>query len=267
MARSFKDAAVRWCKWPERVGRYLLVAYSAFISVLSLVYSSASSLSGQHDTSLNVWQDMSIDLMQQIGWIVLAGCLIAGLFFISSIAIGLSRHRLHQKATASPCIGSLLKGAHAAITDGGFLELTCRITLYKAVGDKRLVFFASAPAVLDGDSSFRISREDENRNEGLLGECWHVNLNMRKERNQRTPKYSLRNQTPNAKAEIVLPVIVSEHDKSPWGVICIRSRQTLKLKVCQHVIEKLNANSGLVATLENLFEQQRNTGHFIRFAK
>ena len=266
MGHNWRETAVRYSRLPKRVSRFLFFVYTAFISILPLVHASVSPKAKY--TDLDLWQQISVLCMQQIGWIVLVGLTTAGVWACSSVLIVIAQRGLKTEGNESPCVGSLLKAAYTTLTSGNFLKPHCQITLYKAINEQRLEVFASLPATSNRESSFSLSGTSETDHEILLRKCWGANQDMQKAYGDRHPESSLRlkNSAPNIKAMVIFPVIVSPHDTTPWGFVCIRTSHTLTLKQSQELIEKLNTPSGLITTFENLLEQQRKVGHFVCFA-
>jgi len=68
-----------------------------------------------------------------------------------------------------------------------------------------------------------------------------------------------------AKSAIALPVMISEEDKYPWGVLYILSKKRLTVALCQDIIATLNGEGDTIETLERLLDRQRH-GHAFSLA-
>ena len=264
MGKRRSETIVKHTKILEVIFRILLPIYSGFLTILSFVFSSVPS-GGSKPTGF--WQDLAVTLMGQINWILLVGAVIVVVYSVLWGMRGWAKAKLNRPGDGSPCVGTLLKAGYEMIARGDYAQQDCRLSLYRAIAEERLEFFACTHSVAGDVRRISISSHDESMNIGPLAKCWFANLNMVKERNNRTPEYALRNPEPNAKTVIVLPIVVSSHDPAPWGVVCVRCPRALTRKHGQQIVAKLNSSNCLVAAFENLLERQRRVGHFVNFAE
>ncbi len=246
----------------ERVLGVLLAIYSTFLGSLSFVNASMQEV--DNDPSLP--QRIAGYCMPKIGWIFVIGIVISIAFVGCYILAGISRKIFERVGEGYPCIMSMLKAAHSALTEGRFVKSSTQLILYRAKKEKKLVAFAGTHGLVSDEQTFRLSRDHENQRESLPGECWRRNIGMQEDRDARCSPYRSRANHSWAKTLIALPVIVSNQDSSPWGVVYILSDNSLSAQLSKDIIAKLNDSGGFIMSLESLLERQRR-GHIFNLAR
>jgi len=236
----------------ERILGFLLGLYSVFLGLLSLVH---AAIPQQLPPDPHWYQKTALYLFANIEWVVSVGAGLCGILLVSYLVSFLGNRRLGVSGQHHSCVMSLLQAAHAALTDGQFLNHGCRIVLYKAYDQAVLKAIAGTDGAPSGEKRYRISRHDPNANEGKVAECWYENRVASRNVGSRVYPRDLQANHAWAKSVVTLPVVVAANEP-PWGVVCVYSRKRLRAKECDSVVQRLSAEGDFLTTLESLFEKQ-----------
>ena len=254
---NWKEEAVTKLKFTNRIFNYILVVYSIFITAIFGIDTSPSFSVLKKNYIIQTFIDNIYSILSP-------GLTVITFFTIFSFIILLAQRRLEKDGSQLPCIVSLLKVSHEAISaEANFLRQGFRITIYKNIKNEELKAFASTREIPITEKQFQICSHDERKNKEIPSKCWFKNLDLKTDRSQRHRVYRLSGKEKNEKSIIAYPLILSVVDDAPWGVLCIRTNQNLDIPSYEALSDKLLTKDGLIAALESLLERQSRSGHFI----
>ena len=202
--------------------------------------------------------------MGHILWVCIAGFVIGSCKLLISWRVS----SLEREGTSAPCVQSLVARARDDLFELDESVKGCRFVLYRFVGGELCPFWADP---IEGLDLAEITAEDE----GLplfraVYECWDDNKRAMKPRHrtrgvQRKPVTSWNCKANNeTSAYVNVPIIVSEYDRHPWGVLHVRITPRIDSVTGNRITDSLNADLGLVDRIETLLRTQRERGHFLR---
>ncbi len=188
----------------------------------------------------------------------------------------LIRWRLEADGENAPCIKGLMKNCHKALE--ATYSAKFKMSLYRWKKLQGLVTFLTQPSngeyiAIPIDQDEEIPDRVVSQSFAQARECWVKNReHMRGEVNNRVFNTSYKNSknfkvTPHEKTCLNVPIIYSEDDGQPWGIIQITVPSSLTPDVGEAVIKFLNGKGGLVHSIEELLRGQRESDHFLCFAR
>jgi hypothetical protein len=211
-------------------------------------------------------QKVAVWTIRNGGWWGGAGAVLGGIFIGCFIFWWVAVRKLRHLGEAFPCVKALLRAVQSTLKSPPFECSNLNIVLYKAKDNRRLVAVAAAPA-LGNEPEFKLDPKhpDYKHNQELAAECWISNRDVDRRAQRRRGIHVCKAKHPWAKSMIALPVIVSEEDTYPWGVMLVQSRKYLPEDQCKEIVAALQQEGDILETLERLLERHRR-GHAFSLA-
>lgn len=247
---------------PYKVSNILFNVYAVFITALFGLYSLV-----KENKPSGVLQKTSYQIVTSY-WleiIIIIGLTLMIIFIIFALLIREAKLKLQSSGDSSPCIRALLQAAAEFLRPE--LERNYDITIFKAIDNKKLIYFAGSTGKKEKEYIISNTLEDPSWSE--IQKCWFENSKtITNDRKMRSSVKSYRSKTySQMNTVIAMPVIpYSRMQKTPWGIVRIRSKKTITLPVMESIVFAIHdENDGIISTLEMLLENQHFCKHFVQF--